>query len=33
MRDLTLQHLVIDPLLTGDDQVELVLAVLKALWF
>lgn len=28
---LTLQHLVVDPLFTGDDQVKSVLAVLKAL--
>lgn len=30
---LTLQHLVIDSLFTGDDQVKFVFAVLKALWF
>lgn len=29
---LTLQHLVIDSLFTGDDQVKSVFAVLKALW-
>lgn len=29
---LTLQHLVIDSLFAGDDQVKLILAVLKALW-
>lgn len=31
IRNLTLHHLVIDSLFTGDDQVEPVLAVLKAL--
>lgn len=29
---LTLQHLVVDSLFTGDDEVKSVLAVLKALW-
>lgn len=29
---LTLQHLIIDSLFTGDDQVKLVLAELEALW-